>query len=257
MECYSYKTINETNEPILKNADITIILIMENSSRFKHDPFLLNLSKKTVFQYNKGFKFCKKPSTIKMTNNDIIHAYYTAFEYAKNLNNVIILEEDAEVLYYTRRHYNIVDDYISKDFKIFSFSNYGTFTKLDKNFFNSSVICGAHANIISKPHRDYLMNEIEKNNFKGHIDCDYFKNDVVVYRLPLIVQLFPETENRKNWDTNKIISNFVIKILRLDRNKFSWKIVYKFCKIKRHFGNFLLAILLFLFIFYIAKNNKY
>ena len=135
MSCYSYKTINKTNKPILKNVDVTIILVMENSTRFKYDPFLINLSKKTVFQYNKGFRACKKPSTILKSNNDINHAYYTAFEYSKDMNNVIILEEDAEILYYTKSHYNTVDDYISNDFKVFSFATIGVFTKLNENFY--------------------------------------------------------------------------------------------------------------------------
>ena len=153
MSCYSYKIINETDNPILKNVDITIILIMEDSDRFKYDSFLLNLSKKTVFQYNKGFRACKKPSTIVKSNNDIIHAYYTAFEYTKNLNNVIILEEDAEVLYYTRGHYEIVDDYISKDFKVFSFATNGVFTRLNENFYSVDVAHGAQAQIFSKNER--------------------------------------------------------------------------------------------------------
>ena len=53
MECYYYKIIHETTNPILKNVDITIILMMENSNRFNYDPFLLNLTKKTVIQYLK------------------------------------------------------------------------------------------------------------------------------------------------------------------------------------------------------------
>ena len=35
--CYSYKLVSENDNPVLKNADITIILIMENSKRFKFD----------------------------------------------------------------------------------------------------------------------------------------------------------------------------------------------------------------------------
>ena len=41
MNCYYYKTINTSRDPILKNADLTVILMMENSTRFKYDPFIL------------------------------------------------------------------------------------------------------------------------------------------------------------------------------------------------------------------------
>ena len=45
MSCYSYKTIHETDDPILKNVDVSIILMMENSDRFIYffDPFILKL----------------------------------------------------------------------------------------------------------------------------------------------------------------------------------------------------------------------
>ena len=150
MPCYSYKVIKETNTPLLKNIDITIILMMENSKRFKYDPFILNLSRKTVIQYNKGFRVCEKPSAIIKSNNDIIHAYYTAHDYSKDYNNVLILEEDAEMLYYDKSHYNKIDKYISGDFNVFSFSTNGVFTKLNNDFYKVDIAHGAHAQIFSK-----------------------------------------------------------------------------------------------------------
>lgn len=256
MSCYSYKTVNETNNPILKNVDITIILIMEESDRFKYDSFLLNLSKKTVFQYNKGFRACKKPSTIVKSNSDIIHAYYTAFEYTKNLNNVIILEEDAEVLYYTRSHYKIVDDYISKEFKVFSFATNGVFTKIDENFYNVDVAHGAQAQIFSKNERLKIMNDMENNNFLGEIDATYLKNNVVVYKYPLIVQLFPETENFNNWSGNKSLNKLGIKITELDKNKSGWETIYILSKLrgKLTFNTYLVIILLCMFVLFIYRK---
>ena len=63
--CYSYENIAESENPLFKNVDLTIILTMKDKDRFKKDPLLLNLSKKTIFQINKGYKACKKPDTIK------------------------------------------------------------------------------------------------------------------------------------------------------------------------------------------------
>ena len=98
MDCYTYKEINNCSTPILKNVDVVLILTMEGSTRFKEDPFILNLAKKTLIQYNKGFRKCNKPSTIISSKQDLVHAYYTAFEYLKEYNNVIILEDDALVV---------------------------------------------------------------------------------------------------------------------------------------------------------------
>lgn len=253
MDCYYYKVIHETENPIIKNIDVAIVLMMENSHRFKEDPFLLNLAKKTIVQYNKGFRSCKKPGFIDTTSKDLVHAYCAAFQYTVDYNNVLILEDDAEILYYTKSHYELVDKYISGKFKIFSFANYGKFTKIDENFYKSSIICGSHSQIISKSHRRYLMEKIKQNNFMGHIDRDYFGDDVVVYKYPLIVQLFTHTENRKNWDTNKTLSDFVIKLFELDTNKSGWEIVYLFSKLQgvASFNIFLLhAIFFAVFVIY-------
>ena len=55
-DCYNYVTINEIDSPVIPSSDVTIILMMEGSNRFKRDPFILSLSKKTIIQYNKGYK---------------------------------------------------------------------------------------------------------------------------------------------------------------------------------------------------------
>jgi hypothetical protein len=231
---------------------------MENSDRFKRTPFLLNLSKKTIFQYNKGFRACKKPSTIVKSNNDIIHAYYTAFEYSKDMNNVIILEEDAEVLYYTKGHYNIIDDYVSNDFKVFSFATCGVFTKLNENFYNVDVAHGTHAQIFSRQERLKIMHNMENNNFLGEIDTTYLKQNVVVYKHPLIVQLHPETENFNNWSGNRTLNRLGIKIIGLDKNKSGWEIIYILSKTRGqiNFNSTLVVFISSLFLLFIYKKKS-
>jgi len=256
MTCYSYKVIKETNTPLLKKVDITIILMMENSKRFKYNPFILNLSRKTVIQYNKGFRVCEKPSTIIKTNNDIIHAYYTAHNYSKDYNNVLILEEDAEMLYYDKSHYNKIDKYISGDFNVFSFSTNGVFTKLNNDFYKVDIAHGAHAQIFSKKARTNITNAIEKNNFQGEPDTTYLIDKVVVYKHPLIVQLFPETENFNNWQGNKFINKLGIKLTGVDKNKHGWEMIYVIAKLRGRItykNTLMLIILIFVVIFIYRK----
>lgn len=45
-DCYSYEIIAESENPLFKNVDLTIVLTMKDADRFKKDPLLLNLSKK-------------------------------------------------------------------------------------------------------------------------------------------------------------------------------------------------------------------
>jgi hypothetical protein len=234
MACYYYKKIHETSNPIFKDVDITIILIMENSDRFKPDPFLLNLSKETIIQYNKGFKKCYKHSSIKKSNTDLIHAYYTAFEYTKNYNNVLILEEDAEILYYNKKHYTVVNNFIkNNNFKIFSFASNGTFEKINNDFYKVYDSHSTHAQIYSKDHRTFMMNRILKNKFMGEIDTTYIRDrDVIVYKHPLIVQIYPETENFNNWSGNKFINKLGCVITGVNKYKQGWENIYIICKIR-------------------------
>ena len=77
--------------------------------------------------------------------------------------------------------------------------------------------------IFSKNYRAYLIDKIEKNNFEGHIDTDYLSNKVISYKIPLIIQLWSETENSKNWGN---LGRIPVLIIGADKNKKSWEIIY-------------------------------
>lgn len=264
MSCYYYKIINETKESVLKNVDVVLILTMEGSNRFKEDPFLLSLAKKTIIQYNKGYKKCKKPDTIKSSKEDLVHAYYTAFEYLKEYNNVIILEDDAIVINKDLLVYEKIDNFIkNENFNIFSFGSFGFFSKFNNDFYKilpNFVHGSTQATIYSKEARKLLTNNIIETNFNnGHIDTYYTNklNNKYIYKYPLIVQLFPETENMNNWYKIYILvilHKFLIKILNLDNSPDAWYIIYFFCK------NYILIILslllLFFIILYFINKNK-
>lgn len=253
MDCYYYKTINETNYPILNNVDLTLVLMMENSTRFKKDSFLLSLSKKTIIQYNKGYKKCNKKYITK-SSEDINHAYYTAFMYSKSFNNVLIIEEDAEILNTDPKHYKLIDEYLSGTFNVLSFGTNGVFKSIDKNFYKVDTPHGAQAQIFSKDFRDDLMLKIENNNFKGEIDADYLNNYVVtVYNFPLIVQKFPDTENFNNWSGNKFLNKLGIKTLALDTSLNGWYIIHLISKF-RGIGKILVVFIIFLVCFIKLQN---
>jgi hypothetical protein len=258
--CYSYETIAESQNPLFKNVDLTIVLTMENSNRFKKDPLLLNLSKKTVCQYNKGYKICKKPDTIKRTTEDVTHAYYTAFEHAKNYDNIIILEDDAEVLNYNPSHYKKIDNYIgSNDFTIISMGSLGFFTKVNELFYHTDPMAFAQAHILSKKTRNEIQKDMLRQKFNGHVDGVYFSpKNVLVYHEPLIIQVLAETENFQTWEGAPLWAHrLAAEIQGLRESKQGWYKAYLLCKtgaeIKEH-QNFVLALLIILLIL-IAKNN--
>ena len=264
MSCYYYKIIKETKEPLLKNVDVVLILTMEGSNRFKEDPFLLSLTKKTIIQYNKGYKNCKKPDSIKSTTEDLVHAYYTAFEYLKEYNNVIILEDDAIVINKDLIVYEKIDNFIkNENFNIFTFGSIALFSKYNNDFYKiPPQFCygSAQATIYSKESRKLLTNNIIETNFNnGGIDNSYINklNNKYTYKYPLIVQLWPETENMNNWGTYIwiLLAKFCIKILRLDVDINNWYLLYFLCK------NYILILLtlliLFLIIIFFIKKYKF
>jgi len=231
--CYSYENIAESENPLFKNVDLTIVLTMEDSNRFKNDPLLLNLTKKTIYQYNKGYKNCKKPDNIKRTTEDVTHAYYTAFEYAKNYGNIIILEDDAEVLNYNPAHYKKIDNYIgSNEFTIISMGSLGFFTKQDELFYHTDPMAFAQAHILSKKTRTEIQKDMLSKKFNGHVDGVYFSpKNVLVYHEPLVIQVLSETENFQTWEGAPLWAHrLAAQIQGLRENKQGWYKAYLLCK---------------------------
>tara|TARA_B100000927_G_scaffold178285_1_gene143604 strand:+ start:994 stop:1890 length:897 start_codon:yes stop_codon:yes gene_type:complete len=246
-DCYNYITINETDNPVIPSSDVTIILMMEGSDRFKYDPFILSLSKKTIIQYNKGYKNCVKDEEVTATTSDITHSYFTAFYYAKDYNNVIILEEDAEMYSKDLDDYILVNNFLeNEDFDVFTFGSSGIFRSYKPKLYNNNIykLTGytfAQAQLFSKKARQKLYKTINENKYQGDIDVDYIEKleQLYSYKNPLIVQLFPDTENKSNWGKGngfgKIVGYITIQpmkafllITKLDKETSGWKHIYRY-----------------------------
>lgn len=247
-DCYNYQIINETYNPVIPSSDITVILMMEGSTRFKYDPFIMSLSKKTVIQYNKGYKNCVKDEEVTATTSDLVHSYYTAFYYAREYNNVIILEEDAEMYGKNLNDFNIVNNFIKEeDFNVFTFGSAGTFrtykpTIYKNNIYTLTGYTFSQAQVFSKKARQDLYKLIGDNKYQGDIDVNYIAklDKLYSYKDPLIVQLFPETDNKANWGKNSgnfgtVIGSISAKPMKaliilteLDKDTTGWKYIYRY-----------------------------
>ena len=92
----------------------------------------------------------------------------------------------------------------------------------------------------------------------GQIDSAYVSklNNKYTYKYPLIVQLFPETENMKNWYKIYILfilNKLIIKILNLDKSPDAWYIMYFLYK---NYILILLTLLILFIVIFILKFNK-
>jgi len=234
MSCYRYEIINETENPILHNVDIAVILVMENSNRFVPDPFLLNLTKKTVIQYNLGIKMCYKSSKIRTSVQDIVHAYYTAFKYVQKYNNIIIFEEDAIVINKDISVYKKIDTFLENNhFDIFTFGSFSIFSKYDNDFYKLNNILTQSQAIIYSPNSIKKLIKMcsDSSIYNKHIDYEYIGQleNKFTYKYPLIVQLFPETENQSTWPCI-FITKKLIKLFKLDKKPDNWYLLYFICR---------------------------
>jgi hypothetical protein len=247
MNCYEYEIIHTSENPILKNVDLSIVLAMKGTNRFVRDPFILNLAKTTIIQWNAGFKKCKKHSSIKKAPHDIIHAYETALNYSKNYDNVIIFEDDAIVMNKDLCIYKKIDKFIGnenfdKNGSVLTFGSVSKFKTYDNDFLKADLSLIAlrvvHAVLYSNKSRTNFLAQINKDGYTSKdSDKDFITNlgNIFTYKYPLIVQTFPETENSDNWFSYldpitktiiKTILFFFIKLLGLHINTGGWHYIY-------------------------------
>ena len=78
------------------------------------------------------------------------------------------------------------------------------------------------------------INKLYIKLYNEKIDIDLLTNKlckIYSYKLPLIIQIIPKTENRSNWyfknKFERLLSNFLIWIIGLDNEK-RYKNAYKF-----------------------------
>ncbi len=273
MDCYEYEIIHTSENPILKNVDVSIVLAMKGTNRFVRDPFILNLTKTTIIQWNIGFKNCKKHSSIKKTWEDINHAYETAFIYSKKYENVIIFEDDSIVINKDLCIYKKIDEFIGnenfyKNMSILSLGSWALFSTYNNDFLKAYGNVGAvQAVIYSQKSRINLLTQLNIKGYSfGHIDASFIANldNKFTYKYPLIVQLLPESENSETWflELHPVLSRFlrflvknIFKILNLSIKPDGWHVIYFFCKDIGRITIYLL-ILSTLLLFYNKTNIK-
>jgi len=263
--CYYYKVINETDKPILKNLQLTVLLVMENSKRFKPDNFILNIAKKTVIQYNKGYKECPKTcghNKIDISWKDINYSNLTVFNNFKNdYSNVLILEEDAEPFNknITIENLNEIDKYIlNPDFIPISLGSICFFLPTKNTYVKSCAsgqIGGAQAVIWNLNDIDIFSNKIiETSCSKGHWDNQYLPlSNINIFYKPIIVQKFPQTENRKTWTSGVqgYLQGKLFDMYDTENKTDIWEVMYFLC-----YNWYTLIILIIFLVVYFINYKK-
>jgi|LakMenE29Apr09ns_1017244.scaffolds.fasta_scaffold03551_2 hypothetical protein len=276
-QCYSFKKI-KYNTGLLDGAvDATYIIHLEGNGRY--DRIMKQLeryhpTKEVYIVFNKGYKKCKKDEHVKLPAHDLIDTFLHVFKHAKNQNydNILILEDDfifTEKIKKTSTQQDIctfLNEHKNEDYQYFL----GCLPLLQlpctldsKHYINIGSL-GTHAVIYTKQNRERLL----KVNQKDITDWDYYSfthSRRYVYCEPLCYQLFPDTENSKNWHKGNYILHIIalltkkgFNFIQLDTQiEPGYSIFYIFSKIFAFILLFLILVIVYKIINRLIIKNKF
>jgi hypothetical protein len=239
LKCYEFKNLKFDNGLFDETVDATYIINLVGNGRYDSVINQINEYKPTSEVYillNQGFKKCNKTKHIVYPADDLNDAFLQIFRHAndKNYDNILILEDDfifnKEIK--NKKHINSINKFLKnkqgEDFiyylgclPLLMLQNLSNLKHL-----HNLKSMGTHSIIYSKKNRQNIMDNYNDVLFK-YKDWDFNtnlqKNKYVYYKC-LCYQLFPETENSKNWlNFNQVlhflskITKIIIKILKLDK----------------------------------------
>ena len=285
MNCYSKKFIISKKGIFDTFIDMTYVITLEDSKE-RHKSVIsqlkkYELTKKVSIVFNKGFKKCKKElcfdnicKKVNISIKDIIHAYQYILKDAQknNYNNILILEDDFII------SERILEQKIINDLeeKVNSYKNKNLLLKLgcipylsyeeatNSNFKRILISVGTHAIIYNKNSINKILQELSLTDYDLVINMKFI-TEQIMYKIPLIYQIFPDTENKKNWgkDDNFLINfsnsialnynNQIINLFNLDKiEEPGTSKMYKYHNII--FFSILLILLVSIYLLFLSLN---
>lgn len=238
-ECYNISLYYEEEVPLLPSIECAVVLTMSNSNRIHKKEFrdVTRLCRKTYVQRNMGYKQCGKPSYVVSPNTDLIHAYKNVCEEFRNVRgNVLILEDDAQLMTTARpEDFERVDQFlIIGTYDLYSLGSLGSIRHISRN--HARVHGGfAQAVVWTSWAREKLLHTDVRKHIDGHFIT---LQRTITYKRPLVVQLFPPTENQKEWcifcipslrRLDDFINNLhvrLFKLLKMDTSTEHWSTLY-------------------------------
>jgi hypothetical protein len=234
MNCYIFEEFVFNNALFTGCVDATYILYLEGNGRYDDIINQLKIYHPTQIVYivhNKGFKKCKKEN-VNNTVHDILFSNIKVFEHAssKNYNNILILEDDFifNPIILDEKHINNVCNFVNglspkKEFAyllgcfpFFRIPLYYNTSKVFRYILQHS--CIYNSNLYKRIIKDYYDNKIVKP-LDEYLPLNSLNIPIYMYNICLCYQLFPNTENSKNWslDINGNINYFNEKMINFSK----------------------------------------
>jgi len=241
MTCYRHVHYT-SNRPIFSEVDTAVVLIMESStqeerllSQFRQYPVCRNI----IFQYNHGFKNCKK-KCVSSTTEDILHAVCHACRHVPE-KPILILEDDVVFRPQLTDHARNVDEFLrTSSWDLYSLgSNPLVCIPTFGEHVRVPIMGGAHAIFIgaelstklqSKPFLQQVRSRMSKYGCVKDVSLSSLTRSYM-YKVPLAVQPHPVTDNSRLW-INPIFKLF-IKLTNAERDG---RRLYDMCHASRFTG---------------------
>lgn len=193
----------------------------ERHKNIKNQLKKLQPTKLVYIVFNKGFRKCEKHLPENKSNFDIIHCNLEIFKHSlkENYSNILVLEDDfiIEESATNSKHINEVNKFcLQRKNKKYMLSLGSIPTLVLPYSFKFRILLGGFGMQAIIYSRKYILYMLKKKDYIYKIgDWDEVNNWNIfnyLYYKPLITQIFPETENRKNYASNLGLTNLVIKI---------------------------------------------
>ena len=222
-ECYRFvEEVSDIPGNFDEYIDCMYVLLMEGSDReaqVREHVAQAGITSKVIYQYNKGYKKCRKNLRKQSTNYDLEHALKNVFRdaLAKGYKRIIVLEDDCE---FDERIKNpeIINDVCSflihQNPKIYTLgSTIPVVNPLDvlthSRHHRLLLNFGSHCIIYNAEYMKWLT---RNDCMLGHVDFETNRHiSKYTYKIPLAYQKMVLTENvKEGWDIPYKILNTLI-----------------------------------------------
>jgi hypothetical protein len=228
--CYRFEEYKYTDGLLNDSVDATYILHLEDNGRLESIKKQLNQYHPTNIVYivfDKGYKKCKKQLKEDNALYDIVNSYSKIFEHSAqhNFSNVLVLEDDfifgSEL--HNKFHIETINSFMNthkNEELIYSLGVIPLIT-YPYNLYTYRILIagGLHASIYTRKAQDNIIKNFKNIGFPEVYIASHIK--WYMYYIPLVYQLFPQTDNSKNWPfiwPFDIIARECIKLVNLEKN---------------------------------------
>jgi hypothetical protein len=206
--CYHLTTLHYEHE-LLSSVDATYVIHMRNNGRYDDIMRQLNqyhITKTVHIIVNDGYKQCFKPN-VHSSPQDIVDTYLYIMNHSRQYDTILVLEDDFIMDPNIYEHTSSINTFVQTHTHFiyrlgciptivipYSLTTYRGFS------------VGSHASLYSKSVRS-ITEKID--------DWDIYCNQQLpyIYYKPLVYQLFPSTENSKQWGSHNVIYRYLSIVL--------------------------------------------